>query len=89
MGIDPHFDNDLRFKQYELDPVTGNTIMRLVDVVQPTRDLTAMLRSNKAGADDGRLVSSFANLLEQCLILDPTKRISVQEALKHAFFTMK
>ena len=90
MGIaDTHFDSDTRFKQYELDPVTGKTIMRLVEINQPTKDLTSILRSSKAGADDTRLVSSFTNLLDQCLVLDPTKRITIQDALKHPFFTLK
>jgi len=86
MGLDPHFDTDLRFKQQELDSVTGQSVRRLVEITQPTRDLTSMLRSAKAGGDDGQLVMAFAQLLDQCLVLDPSKRISVHDALKHTFF---
>lgn len=86
MGIEPHFDNDMRFKQYEIDKISGKNIMRLVEITQPTKDLSSILRSSKAGADDSSLVSSFTNLLDLCLALDPTKRISVNEALKHSFF---
>jgi serine/threonine-protein kinase PRP4 len=89
MGFEAHFDSDMRFRQYELDPVTQKTVMRLVNVTNPTKDLTSVLRSSKAGADDGRLVSSLTNLLDQCLNLDPTKRATVADALKHPFFTMR
>ena len=32
-------------------------------------------------------VMKFADLLSKCLVLDPSKRISVKSALKHDFFT--
>jgi serine/threonine-protein kinase PRP4 len=90
MQLDAHFDPDsLRFKQQELDPVTGKSVLRLVDISQPTKDLASTLRGAKAGSDDGRLVSSLSDMLEKMLILDPTKRCSVIDALKHPFFTMK
>lgn len=89
MGLDPHFDSDLRFKQQELDSLTGQPVRRLIEITQPTRDLTSMLRSAKAGGDDGQLVGAFGQLLDQCIALDPTKRISVYDALKHPFFTGK
>lgn len=42
----------------------------------------------QAGSDDGRLVSSLADLLDKCLVLDPQKRIAVSDSLKHPFFTL-
>jgi hypothetical protein len=48
-----------------------------------------MMSYDQAGADDAKLVSSFTHMLEQILILDPSKRITVQEVLKHPFFTLK
>lgn len=87
LSKDPHLESDMRFKQFDVDPVTGKPVMRLVDVGLPTRDLSAIIRSSKAGADDSRLVSSFAHLLDQCLMLDPARRSSAPEALKHPFFT--
>jgi serine/threonine-protein kinase PRP4 len=90
MSLDAHFDErDLKFKQLELDPVTGKTVLRLVDITQPSKDLASVIRGSKAGSDDGRLVSSLADLLDKCLALDPQKRISVIDALKHPFFTLK
>ena len=86
---EPHFEPDLRFRQFDDDASSGKAMMRLVEVpVQPSRDLTAALRSSKAGADDSRLVASFTQLLDQCLMLDPSRRATVNEALKHPFFVM-
>lgn len=47
MQLAPHFDDSLKFHQYEIDAVTGKPVMKLVDINQPTRDLGTILRSNK------------------------------------------
>jgi serine/threonine-protein kinase PRP4 len=60
--------------------------MRLVDFTSPTKDLSTILLSSKAGADDRSLVAKLTDLLEKCLALDPAKRIKVTEALKHQLF---
>ena len=60
--------------------------MRLVDFTSPTKDLSTILLSSKAGADDRSLVAKLTDLLEKCLALDPSKRIKVAEALKHPLF---
>jgi hypothetical protein len=77
LSLEPHFDPDQRFRQYEADPITGappppsvalyvsavcnphnplslctgKTVLRLIDITVPTRDLAAVLRSSKVGAD--------------------------------------
>jgi serine/threonine protein kinase len=40
----------------------------------------------QAGADDRNLVVKLADLLEKTLVLDPSKRMNVNDALKHPFF---
>jgi hypothetical protein len=48
LSLEPHFDPaDLRFRNYEADPITGKTILRLIDVTGPTKDLNSTLRSSK------------------------------------------
>ena len=89
LNLDPHFENDLRFRLHELDPVTGKDVLRLVDVNSVTSDLRAVLQSSKTGGDDRRIVMNLCELIESCLVLDPAKRISVQEALRHPFFSTK
>jgi serine/threonine protein kinase len=45
-----------------------------------------LFSSDKAGADDIKLVNQLIDLLEKGLTLDPSKRLTVSEALKHPFF---
>jgi serine/threonine-protein kinase PRP4 len=35
--------------------------------------------------DERKLLTSFADLLDRCLALDPTRRITPKEALVHPF----
>jgi serine/threonine-protein kinase PRP4 len=60
--------------------------MRLVEITSPSKDLSSILLSSKAGADDRSLVVKLTDLLEKCLALDPLKRLKVSEALKHPLF---
>jgi serine/threonine protein kinase len=69
--------------------VTGKQVMKLVEIGNPTRDLTSVCRSAKAGSEDSKLVVNFTNLLDQCTVLDPSRRISVADAMKHSFFVTK
>ncbi len=88
MGLEPHFDQDgSRFRHYETDVVSGKTVLRLLNIApQPSRDLASILRSSKAGADDVKLVQGLADLLDKGLQMDPSKRLTVIDALKHPFF---
>jgi serine/threonine-protein kinase PRP4 len=60
-------------------------------MTKPTRDLRARLMAACAGGSDeeAKDASLFIDLLEQCLALNPNKRIHPAEALKHPFFTSK
>ena len=87
LQMDPHFDESLKFKRTETDKVSGKNVMRLVDISHPTKNLESILLKSKAGADDRKVVVSFAALLEKCLALDPGKRPHVNEILKYSFLT--
>lgn len=89
LNLDPHFDADLKFKQWDIDPVSGKPLMKLVDIAAPAINLSTTLLSAKAGSDDRRLVVQLADLLDKSLSLDPSKRIGVLDALRHPFFTTK
>jgi serine/threonine-protein kinase PRP4 len=54
--------------------------------IKPTRNLLHELVGTQDLTEAGRKkVHELKDLLEQMLQLDPTKRISINDALKHAF----
>ena len=62
--------------------------MRKVHVTKPTRDLRQRLMppsSVKLKDEENKLLTSFIDLLDKCLALDPAKRITPKDALLHPF----
>jgi serine/threonine protein kinase len=61
----------------------------------PASDCTvaAMLRANglqsDADAEEREMVSGLGDLLEKCLALNRSKRVSASDALQHAFFNQE
>ncbi|OAA35280.1 serine/threonine-protein kinase prp4 [Metarhizium rileyi] len=86
-----HFDEHGQFVSVERDKVLGKTAVRTLAVVKPTRDLRTRLNAASTGMNDieARHLNHFVDLLEQCLALNPDKRITPSEALKHPFFVSK
>lgn len=63
-------------------------VVRKVHISSPKRDLRARLMppaSVKLKDDENKLLVSFIDLLEKCLMLDPARRITPKEALVHSF----
>jgi serine/threonine-protein kinase PRP4 len=60
-------------------------------MVKPTRDLRTRLMAASSGLNDAETKEfhQFIDLLEQCLALNPDKRIKPADALKHPFFTAR
>jgi serine/threonine-protein kinase PRP4 len=67
-----------------LDPVTGVELERLVTFTKPTRDLAGELLGNVAPGER-RVSQQLSDFLLRCLELDPSRRISIADALKHPF----
>jgi serine/threonine-protein kinase PRP4 len=63
--------------------------VRTLSAVKPTRDLRTRLMAASGGMTDAetRELNHFIELLERCLALNPDRRITPMEALKHPFFT--
>ncbi|PWA95173.1 hypothetical protein CTI12_AA046940 [Artemisia annua] len=80
-----HFDQDLNFVSIEEDPVTKKTVKRLVNT--KAKDIGSIVMSSPG--DDPKMVANFKDLLEKMFLLDPDKRITVQQALGHPFITGK
>ena len=82
------------FLQQTVDAVSGNAVHKILSL-QPTTDeqkfplatpLKQRLLKAKSASDSKKTVLQFADLLQKCLALDPTKRIPLKEALRHEFF---
>ena len=60
-----------------------------MNLTKPTRDLKTRLMANAKGMDDAEVkeLQSFVDLLERCLNLNPEKRCTPAEALRHSFIT--
>lgn len=86
-----HFDADGTFLSQEFDQVTRKDVVRRMNInrTNPSKELKARLFNNAKGLNptDAKELSSFADLLDKCLALDPARRITPLDALKHDFIT--
>lgn len=60
-------------------------------MVKPTRDLRTRIMAASSGMDEAevRHLNHFYDLLDRCLAVNPDKRITPSEALRHPFFQEK
>ncbi|KAJ3777539.1 kinase-like domain-containing protein [Lentinula raphanica] len=85
---DDYFDEMGGFNSVEKDRVLGTDIVKKVHISKPARDLRSRLMppsSVKMKDDESKLLTSFIDLLDKCLVLDPARRITPREALVHPF----
>lgn len=85
---DMYFDDLGAFQSIERDRVTGSDVMRQMHITKPSRDLRARLMppaSAKLKDDEAKVLTSFVDLLDKCLALDPAKRLTPKDALAHPF----
>ncbi|KAJ5155463.1 hypothetical protein N7492_008266 [Penicillium capsulatum] len=87
-----HFDDMLNFHSLEEDKITGRAVSRIVDFKKPTRDLkTRLMGKGTRGMSDAEVkdLTLFVDFLDRCLTLNPEKRCTPAEALKHPFLLRK
>jgi len=83
-----HFDPDYDFIYKERDRVSGREIQRIIKYEQRPllgKDLRSTLMPTKLPETEARKVMQLADLLEKSLMLDPSKRLTPSQALKHPF----
>ena len=85
-----YFDDFLNFLSIEKDRLSGKDVIRTVNFTKPTRDLkTRLLGPGNIvkGMGDAEIkeLNSFVDLLDRCLNINPEKRCTPAEALKHPF----
>eukprot|EP01120_Amphizonella_sp_Union-15-10_P011618 TRINITY_DN4976_c0_g1_i1.p1 TRINITY_DN4976_c0_g1~~TRINITY_DN4976_c0_g1_i1.p1 ORF type:complete len:140 (+),score=5.39 TRINITY_DN4976_c0_g1_i1:60-479(+) len=85
-----HFDDRDRFLQHDIDKVTGKEIVKEVTVTKSSRDITSeLLKSYGSSKEEKQMVLQLADLINACLEINPAKRITPEQALKHPLFTTK
>lgn len=84
-----HFDPDGTFLSQETDSVTRKDVVRRMNIVRtvPTKELRSRLFANAKGMTpaEAKELGLFADLLDKCLQVDPQRRISPNDALRHGF----
>jgi len=83
-----HFDESWNtFLSTEVDKYTNKDVTKPIIFNKPVKDIRSRLLSDTSGLseEEFKLVSSFADLLDKALNLNPEKRLTVHEALRHPF----
>uniref|UniRef100_UPI003AB0E7D8 pre-mRNA processing factor 4Bb isoform X3 n=1 Tax=Centroberyx gerrardi TaxID=166262 RepID=UPI003AB0E7D8 len=87
---DQHFDQNLNFLYIEVDKVTEREKVTVMSTINPTKDLlTDMVGGQRLPEDQRKKVMQLKDLIDGTLMLDPAKRISINQALQHPFIQEK
>lgn len=84
-----HFDEMANFRSVEQDKLTGKDTVKILNFAKPSRDLRTRLLGASKGMSDMEIkeLNLFVDLLDRCLALNPEKRCTPNEALKHPFIS--
>ncbi|KAM8966332.1 serine/threonine-protein kinase PRP4 homolog [Pelodytes ibericus] len=87
---DQHFDSNLNFMYIEVDKVTEREKVTVMSTINPTKDLLSdLVGCQRLPEDQRKKVHQLKDLMDQILMLDPAKRISINQALQHPFIQEK
>ncbi|KAM9308284.1 serine/threonine-protein kinase PRP4 homolog [Gastrophryne carolinensis] len=87
---DQHFDSNLNFMYIEVDKVTEREKVTVMSTINPTKDLLSdLIGCQRLPEEQRKKVHQLKDLLDQILMLDPAKRISINQALQHPFIQEK
>uniref|UniRef100_A0A8B9JAL3 Serine/threonine-protein kinase PRP4 homolog n=1 Tax=Astyanax mexicanus TaxID=7994 RepID=A0A8B9JAL3_ASTMX len=87
---DQHFDQNLNFLYIEVDKVTEREKVTVMSTINPTKDLLAdMIGGQRLPEEQRKKVMQLKDLIDGTLMLDPAKRITINQALQHPFIQEK
>jgi len=88
---DQHFDDNCNFLYRVIDKITDREKVTVLTNINANRDLLGELMACQVDRTEeiSRKVSQLKDFLEKIMQLDPTKRMSLNEALAHPFVTEK
>lgn len=87
--LSTHFNENLVFMSHEIDSVTGNEVVKPLNLQKPVKELKQRVLGSGTVVDgEAALLSSFIDFLGRCLELNPEKRITPAEAFRHPFIKM-
>ncbi|XP_019858180.1 PREDICTED: serine/threonine-protein kinase PRP4 homolog [Amphimedon queenslandica] len=85
-----HFDSSFNFLYHTVDKVTQKEKVVVMSSFSPQRDLLADLVGSQSPSEAHlRKIHHFKDFLDKIFILDPTKRLSINQALQHPFIIEK
>ena len=91
-----YFDDDFNFLWTRVDPLTKTEFVQKISVdslskqrTSPVRDLKLELLNCCPHPSNRNRVLQLVDLLEKIFVLDPTKRITIEEVLRHPFIRSK
>ncbi|KAK8865750.1 hypothetical protein IAR55_000897 [Kwoniella newhampshirensis] len=85
-----HFDETMNFISIEKDKITGQDVAKTLVISKASKDLKARLLPPssvqlKMKDEELKPMLNFVDLIDKCLQLDPTRRITPRDALLHPF----
>ena len=89
MFKDSHFDPQMNFLYTEVDKFTEKEKIRSITSFHSKDLLSTLMGSQRLDEKRAKKVTQLRDLLEKCLMLDPSKRLTINQALVHPFITEK
>lgn len=88
-----HFNDNLDFIYVDRDYYTKKEVVRIISDLRPTKNITCDLLEHQYWLKGNspkmqflkKKIKQLGDLLEKCLMLDPTKRYTPDQALQHPY----
>lgn len=85
-----HFDSNCNFLYHETDKVTEREKITVLTNIQTNRDIPSELIAGQSLPQDQYIkIKQLSDFLDKALMIDPSKRLEINQALAHPFITDK